>query len=159
MVTRRRAGGTEAGASGRQARIGRREKPRNLRRGAVGSRRWRDCPRRPGSLPYDDVDRGNLLGAAVATCERHDRDLAEIVEGADRADEALAAGRRTGLLILPAFDQVMAVTARAAGLLQRARDEGWRLLLLDLGADSQAPQRRRRWCGSSRAWPRPAAPT
>src|SRR5215210_7741773 len=35
MVTRLRAGGTGAGASGRQARIGRREKPRNLRRAAL----------------------------------------------------------------------------------------------------------------------------
>ena len=35
LVTRLRAGCTWAGAGGRQARIGRPEKPRNLRRGAL----------------------------------------------------------------------------------------------------------------------------
>ncbi len=92
--------------------------------------------------PDNEIDRGNLLGATVATCQRHDRDLSDIVEGPAHADAAIEAARRTGMLVLPAFEQVMPVLAHAAGLLQRAQDEGWRLLAVDLGADSAAPSGR-----------------
>lgn len=88
--------------------------------------------------PDDDVDEGNLLGAVHVACERVDRALDEVVEGAGHADAAIAAGRRTGLLIVPALDQVVGGLPRAAGLFQRAREEGFRLLALDFGADSAA---------------------
>lgn len=89
--------------------------------------------------PDDEIDRGNLLGAANAATERHDRDVSEIVEGPDHADAAIEAARRTGMLVVPEFAQVMPVLAHAAGLVQRAQHEGWRLLLLNVGADSAAP--------------------
>lgn len=88
--------------------------------------------------PTDETDRGNLLGAAGVAAQREVRELTTIVDGADQADAALAAARETGLLILPESDQVLPDSARELALLQRARAEGWRLLLLSLGADSAA---------------------
>jgi len=88
--------------------------------------------------PDDEADRGNLLGAVNVALGRLGRDLGEIVEGPQRADAAIAAARRTGMLVLPSVPQVLPLLSQATGLLQRARDEGWRLLLLDAGADSDA---------------------
>ncbi len=88
--------------------------------------------------PDDATDRGNLLGAVNVALGRQGRDLGEIVEGPQRADAAIEAARRSGMLVLPSIPQVLPVLAHATGLLQRARDEGWRLLLLDAGADSAA---------------------
>jgi len=87
-------------------------------------------------FPTDETDRGNLLGAAVVAAERECRPLAAIVEGADRAEEAIAAARESGLLIVPAPDAGGCQEAQELSLLRRARAEGWRLLLLSAGADS-----------------------
>lgn len=92
--------------------------------------------------PTDERDRGNLLGAAVVAAQRSDRDIAAIVEGADAEAAAIAAARETGLLIVPALDQVMPEARDAGALLDRAQAEGWRLMLLSLGADSDAPSGR-----------------
>jgi SAM-dependent methyltransferase len=89
--------------------------------------------------PADEVDRGNLLGAAGLTAQREARDEPMIVEGAEQVEAALAAARETGMLIVPATGQVMPDSRDALALLRRARAEGWRLLLLALGADSAAP--------------------
>jgi SAM-dependent methyltransferase len=86
--------------------------------------------------PADETDRGNLLGAAGVAAQREARELSPIVEGADQPEAALAAARETGLLILPESGQVLADSAHELALLRRARAEGWRLLLLSLGADS-----------------------
>lgn len=88
--------------------------------------------------PADEIDRGNLLGAASVAAQRQARELAAIVDGADQADAALAAARETGLLILPESGQVLPDAAGELALLRQARGEGWRLLLLSLGADSAA---------------------
>lgn len=88
--------------------------------------------------PADEADRGNLLGAAVVAAQRQGLELTSVVEGSDRGDAAVAAAHETGLLILPESDQVLADAAKELALLQRARIEGWRLLLLSLGADSGA---------------------
>jgi SAM-dependent methyltransferase len=88
--------------------------------------------------PTDETDRGNLLGAAGVAAQRQVRELTTIVEGADQTDRALAAARETGLLILPESDQVLPDATHELALLQRARAEGWRLLLLSLGADSSS---------------------
>lgn len=89
--------------------------------------------------PSDATDRGNLLGAAVVAARREGRDLGAIVEGAGEADAAIEAARRCGLLIVPAHDRIVPDVAQAAALIQQARAERWRLLLLTLGADSAAP--------------------
>lgn len=89
--------------------------------------------------PDGEIDRGNLLGAAIVTSQRNDRELVDVVEGAEHADEALAAARRTGMLIVPCTEQVVENQGHAVKLLRCAQDEGWRLLLLDAGADSAAP--------------------
>jgi SAM-dependent methyltransferase len=88
--------------------------------------------------PVDEADRGNLLGAAGLTARREARELTAIVEGAERAEAALAAARESGLLILPESSQVLGSAEQELELLRRARSEGWRLLLLSLGADSTA---------------------
>jgi SAM-dependent methyltransferase len=88
--------------------------------------------------PVDETARGNLLGAAVVAAERDGRQLAAILEGAEEAEAALAAARETGLLIVPESGAVLPDAARTLALLRRARAEGWRLLLLWLGADSAA---------------------
>lgn len=85
-----------------------------------------------------EVDRGNLLGAVNVACGRRGRLLETIVEGAERADEAIAAARRSGLLVVPAVGQVMPGRGGAAALVRRARAEGWCLLLTDVGVDSSA---------------------
>lgn len=84
----------------------------------------------------DMIDRGNLLGAAGVASQREGRELTVIVEGADQANIALAAARETGLLIVPESGPVLADATQELALLRRARSEGWRLLLLSLGADS-----------------------
>ena len=89
--------------------------------------------------PADEVDRGNLLGAAGVTAGREARELTAIVEGADRAGAALAAARETGLLIVPESGPVLPDAGHELALLRQARADGWRLLLLSLGADSAAP--------------------
>ena len=86
--------------------------------------------------PDDEVDRGNLLGAATATAQRETRELGAIIEGTGELEAALAAARETGLLIIPESGQVLPGAAEELALLERARREGWRLLLLSLGADS-----------------------
>ena len=86
--------------------------------------------------PADEVDRGNLLGAASVACARQDRDLGVVIEGAGRRREAIEAAQRTGMLILPATAPVIPVIAHTAALLQQAREEDWRLVLLDVGSDS-----------------------
>lgn len=88
--------------------------------------------------PADEIARGNLLGAAMVTVERDGRNLDPIVEGADRREDAVAAARETGLLIVPEADQVLPESADQLALLEQARAEGWRLVLLTLGADSAA---------------------
>jgi SAM-dependent methyltransferase len=88
--------------------------------------------------PADERDRGNVLGAAVVAARRNGRELSAIVEGADREDEAVERGRATGLLVVPVLPQVMPEMADAAALIERARTEDWRVLLLSLGADSAA---------------------
>lgn len=88
--------------------------------------------------PADETDRGNLLGAAGLTAQRQGRQLTAIVEGGGEEAAALAAARQTGLLILPEGGQVMPDAALQLAMLQRARDEGWRLLVLSEGADSAA---------------------
>ncbi len=88
--------------------------------------------------PADETDRGNLLGAAGVAVQREGRELTAIVEGAGEAGAALAAARETGLLVLPESGQVLPDAERELALLRRARAEGWRLLLLSLGADSAA---------------------
>jgi SAM-dependent methyltransferase len=89
--------------------------------------------------PVDDADRGNLLGAAVVAAQATSCQLTAIVEGAAEAEAALEAARQTGLLILPEPGQVLAGSGAELALLRRAGAEGWRLLLLTLGADSTAP--------------------
>jgi SAM-dependent methyltransferase len=96
-----------------------------------GSAAWID--------PTDETDRGNLLGAAVVAAQREARELSVIVEGADQAGTALASASETGLLIVPESGRVLPDAAHELTLLRRARTEGWRLLLLSLGADSTAP--------------------
>ena len=86
--------------------------------------------------PPDDATRGDLLGAANVAARRAGREVTVTVGGLDRAEEAIAAARDTGLLILPEADQVLADGEDVAALLRRARAEGWRLMLLSLGADS-----------------------
>jgi SAM-dependent methyltransferase len=93
--------------------------------------------------PSSDADRGDVLGAAVVAAQRDDRELAAVVEGADRRDAAVAAGRDTGLLILPVLDRLLPDPAQGAALLRQAREEGWRLLVLPLGADSATENGRR----------------
>lgn len=88
--------------------------------------------------PVDETDRGNVLGAAVVAAQRDGRALAAVVDGPERLEEAIAAGREAGLLVIPALDQVLPDMAQAAALVERARAEGWRVLLLSLGADSAA---------------------
>lgn len=87
----------------------------------------------------DEIDRGNLLGAAVVTAQREDRELQPIIEGPDHLDQAVAAGRESGILILPEAGQVLPGITDQLALLEQAQTEGWRLLLLSLGADSAAP--------------------
>ena len=88
--------------------------------------------------PADETDRGNLLGSAIVSVQREARELTTIVDGADQADVAIAAARETGLLVLPESGQVLPDTEHELALLRQARAEGWRLLLLSLGADSAA---------------------
>lgn len=89
--------------------------------------------------PADAIDRGNLLGAVNVACQRYDRRLAEVVEGAGSEAEALSAARGTGMLVIPDVEQVMPSLVPANLLIRCAQQEAWRLLLLDLGADSAAP--------------------
>lgn len=89
--------------------------------------------------PADEVDRGNLLGAAVVAAQAASRQLTAIVEGADETEAALAGARETGMLILPEPGQVLGGSRGELTLLRQARAEGWRLQLLTLGADSSAP--------------------
>jgi SAM-dependent methyltransferase len=93
--------------------------------------------------PVSDADRGDVLGAAMVAAQRDDRELAAVVEGGDQRDAAVAAARDTGLLIVPVLDRLLPDPAQGAALLRQARDEGWRLLLLPLGADSATGSGRR----------------
>jgi SAM-dependent methyltransferase len=88
--------------------------------------------------PPDEVVRGNLQGASIVTAEREGRRIEPIIEGVERYQEAVAAGRATGLLIVPELDQVLPDPAAQLELLELAQAEGWRLLMLTLGADSDA---------------------
>lgn len=86
--------------------------------------------------PVDAIDRGNVLGAAVVVAQRDGRELVTIVEGARETKAAIRAGRETGVLIVPALEQVTPDAADTRKLLRRARKQRWRLLLLTMGADS-----------------------
>lgn len=86
----------------------------------------------------DETDRGNLLGAAVVAGQRDGRELSTIIEGRQESEAAIAAAREVGLLIVPDSGQVLPDGAHELALLERARAEGWRLLLLSQGADSEA---------------------
>jgi SAM-dependent methyltransferase len=103
--------------------------------------------------PADETDRGNLLGAAIVAAQREAKELTVIVDGADQADAAIAAAHETGLLILPESGQVLPDAAHELALLQRARAEGWRLLLLPRGADSGVTH------GSAATWIAPTDET
>ena len=86
--------------------------------------------------PRDEVHRGDLLGAANVACARHGRLVSEVLDEHDGAERAFDAARRTGMLILPEMNTLLSEEHTVLGMLQRARDEGWRLLALDVGADS-----------------------
>ena len=81
-------------------------------------------------------ENGHPAGRLVVA--RRDRDDLGVRGVGFPAKAALAAAQRTGLLILPATDQVIPGLVDALALLRRARAEGWRLLLLDSGVDSAA---------------------
>jgi len=89
-------------------------------------------------MPSDETDRGNQLGAANVAAERAGRLVATIVEGGGEREVAVTAGRETGLLILPELHQVLPEPGSALELLQQARTEDWRLMLLSLGIDSDS---------------------
>jgi SAM-dependent methyltransferase len=86
--------------------------------------------------PADEVDRGNLLGAAGLVAQRQGRELGVIAEGAEQLEAALGAARDVGMLILPEPGQVLPGAEDELAMLRRARGEGWRLFLLSFGADS-----------------------
>jgi SAM-dependent methyltransferase len=88
--------------------------------------------------PDDETDRANLLGAVNEACRRRRREAGDIVEGRERVDDAIEAAARTGMLVVPAIDQVMPRLAQSLELAHRARAEGWRLLLLEHGLDTGA---------------------
>ncbi|MBS1890748.1 MAG: methyltransferase domain-containing protein [Actinobacteria bacterium] len=88
--------------------------------------------------PPDEVVRGNLLGAAMVTVEREGLAMEPVIEGVDRYEEAVAAGRAADVLIVPELDQVLPDPAAQLELVELAQAEGWRLVMLTLGGDSTA---------------------
>ncbi len=95
----------------------------------------------------DDVDRGNQLGAANVAAERVGRVVASVLEGAGEKDAAIAAGREKGLLLLPEANQVLPESGDPLALVRQAREEGWRLMLLSLGIDSDSGELAERMLG------------
>jgi SAM-dependent methyltransferase len=95
----------------------------------------------------DEVDRGNQLGAANLAAERVGRLVATVLEGSDQREAAIASGRESGLLLLPEANQVLPEPGAALALVQQARDEGWRLMLLSLGIDSDSGELAERMLG------------
>jgi len=97
-----------------------------------------------------EVDRGNQLGAGMASAERLGLTVTAIVEGPERQADALRAARETGVLLVPTLDRVVPQVADVLALLQDAGAHGWRLVLLDLGADTAAPSgpQHERWLRS-----------
>lgn len=93
--------------------------------------------------PADEIDRGNLLGAAVVIAQRRGRGISDVVEGRDNGETAFAAARRTGMLIVPSPGDVLPGTTAIVELLDRAWSEGWRLLTASFGLDSSTDAARR----------------
>ena len=99
-------------------------------------------PRRDAAVwiaPTDATDEGNVLGAANATASRLELVIVDTIRGQENESAAIAAARRHGTLIIPALEVCVLSLAHGADLLETARRDGWRLLILDLGADSAAP--------------------
>ena len=91
--------------------------------------------------PTDDTDEGNVLGAANTTASRLELVIVETIRGRDNATAAISAAQRHGTLIIPALEACVPGFANAADLIETARRDDWRVLVLDVGADSAAPKR------------------
>ncbi len=88
--------------------------------------------------PADATDEANVLGAANATASRLELVIVETIRGRENASEAVAAARRHGTLIIPALEACLPGLANGADLIEAARRDNWRVLILDIGADSAA---------------------
>jgi SAM-dependent methyltransferase len=98
-------------------------------------------------IAVDKVDRGNQLGAANAVADRFDRLVSVVVVGVDEREAAVAGGRDTGLLLVPEANQVLPEPGGPLALVRQAREEGWRVMLLSLGIDSENGEMAERMLG------------
>ena len=85
----------------------------------------------------EGTQRDQLLNGANIAADRVGRSVETIVEGAGEREAAVAAGRETGLLLVPAVDQVQPEAGGGLALVRQAQDEGWRLMLTSVGIDSE----------------------
>lgn len=87
----------------------------------------------------DTAKEADQLGAANATASRLELMIVDIVRGQQNAPAALTAARRVGVLIVPDIESCVPDLLGIAELVETARREGWRCLLLEFGADSLSP--------------------
>jgi SAM-dependent methyltransferase len=88
-------------------------------------------------------DRGNQLGAANVVCERLGLPVAGFVESIaagvedpEARERALCAARVAGALILPDSGRVAPSWGQLSTLVSAAEDDGYRLVMVDLGWDT-----------------------
>jgi ubiquinone/menaquinone biosynthesis C-methylase UbiE len=86
----------------------------------------------------DEVDRGNQLGAADVALRRIGREFGPVFEQREQREEALAAAREVGILVVPVVDQLLPEVGGPLELLRQADREGWRVMMLSVGIDSSA---------------------
>jgi SAM-dependent methyltransferase len=89
--------------------------------------------------PVDEQDRANVLAAAHVAAGRLELAVIETIEGRENVHTALRIARRTGVLLIPTIEAVVPQFGGVVDLIESARRDGWRVIILDFGADSAAP--------------------
>jgi SAM-dependent methyltransferase len=88
------------------------------------------------ALVEGTVRETQLNGANIAA-DRVGREVVAVVAGAGAREAAVVVGRETGLLLVPEVDQVLPAPGGALELVQQAQEEGWRVMLVSVGIDSE----------------------